>query len=235
MRSETVRRSQDPPLEHEDGRSFAKIVPLTGGLYAEHKRCNRPTCQCAAGGDALHGPYLYRCWRAGARLHCQYVKAADAAHVRAALHTWRAPADDRSCSAPAPASEHGGKVRSKRGKRSKSTPSRPFHAFYTYYALRPCADRRCNGRQDPDHRQPWVAVGSGGHRGCPCLPRTPGISGASGEQTWKTFDHAANAPWVELTAAVARASWSEDALLTDLVYVHRRVVTGSPMLTGDGV
>jgi hypothetical protein len=34
-------------------------VPLPGGLCAERKRCNRPTCRCAASGAAFHGPYLY--------------------------------------------------------------------------------------------------------------------------------------------------------------------------------
>jgi hypothetical protein len=64
-------------------------VPLPGRLHAERKRCNRPNCRCVAGGDALHGPYLYRRWLEHGRRRRQYVKAADAARVRAGLAEWR--------------------------------------------------------------------------------------------------------------------------------------------------
>ena len=62
---------------------------LPGSLHAERKRCNRPTCRCAAGGEALHGPYLSRRWREGGRLRRRYVKPADAQRVREGLAAWR--------------------------------------------------------------------------------------------------------------------------------------------------
>jgi hypothetical protein len=63
--------------------------PLPGGLYAERKRCNRPNCRCSAGGEALHGPYLYRRWLENGRLRRQYVKAVDAERIRAGLAEWQ--------------------------------------------------------------------------------------------------------------------------------------------------
>ena len=85
----TLRRSGRPHTQNELRRSVRKIVPLPGGLYAERKRCNRPTCRCAAGGDARHGPYLYRRWLDNGHRRSQYVKAADAERVRAGLAEWR--------------------------------------------------------------------------------------------------------------------------------------------------
>src|SRR5688500_17225887 len=75
---ETLRPSWRAPSSHKKCRSSPKINPLPGGLYAERKRCNRPNCRCAAGGDALHGPYLYRRWSESGRLRRQYVKSAEA-------------------------------------------------------------------------------------------------------------------------------------------------------------
>ena len=74
---------------NEKRRSFPKIEALPGSLHAERKRCNRPNCRCVAGGDALHGPYFYRRWLENGRLRRQYVKAANAERVRAALAEWR--------------------------------------------------------------------------------------------------------------------------------------------------
>ena len=49
-----------------------------------------PTCEIyVSGGEALHGPYLYRRWREGGRLRRQYVRSTDAERVRAALAEWR--------------------------------------------------------------------------------------------------------------------------------------------------
>jgi hypothetical protein len=89
MSVETLRPSWRTCSQHEKRRSFPKIVPLAGGLYAERKRCNRPKCRCAAGGDALHGPYLYRRWVENGRLRRQYVKPADAERIRIGLAEWR--------------------------------------------------------------------------------------------------------------------------------------------------
>lgn len=84
LRAYACRRSHG-----EMRRSVPKIVPLPGVLYTEWKRCNRPNCRCMAGGEALHGPYLYRRWSENGRLRRQYVKAADADVVRAGLAAWR--------------------------------------------------------------------------------------------------------------------------------------------------
>src|SRR5215207_1299920 len=89
MSKETLRQARRPRSPREKGRSFPKIRPLPGGLYAERKRCNRSNCRCAAGGDALHGPYLYRRWTENGRLRRRYVRAADADRVRAGLAEWR--------------------------------------------------------------------------------------------------------------------------------------------------
>jgi hypothetical protein len=89
MSVETLRASRRTHGPTKKRRSAPKIVPLPGGLYAERKRCNRPNCRCIGGGDALHGPYLYRRWVEGGRLRSQYVKAADAERVRTGLAEWR--------------------------------------------------------------------------------------------------------------------------------------------------
>jgi hypothetical protein len=89
MSVETLRRSQRPRACSEKRRSVPKIAPLPGRLYAERKRCNRPNCRCVAGGDALHGPYLFRRWVENGRRRRQYVKASDADQVRAGLAAWR--------------------------------------------------------------------------------------------------------------------------------------------------
>ena len=89
MSVETLRQSRRSRPLNEKSRSHPKITPLPGGLYAERKRCNRPNCRCVAGGDALHGPYLYRRWLDGGRYRRQYVKSADAERVRAGLAEWK--------------------------------------------------------------------------------------------------------------------------------------------------
>ena len=89
MSVETLRTARRGRSQTEKCRSGPKIVPLPGRLCAEWKRCNRPNCRCVAGGDALHGPYLYRRWLDGGRYRRQYVKAADADRVRAGLAEWR--------------------------------------------------------------------------------------------------------------------------------------------------
>ena len=86
---ETLQRARWARSPGEKRRSFPKIEPLPGSLHAERKRCNRPNCRCSAGGDALHGPYLYRRWLENGRLRRQYVKPTDAEWVRAALAEWR--------------------------------------------------------------------------------------------------------------------------------------------------
>ena len=85
----TLRSTRGAGSHNEMRRSLHKIRPLPGGLYAELRRCSRPNCRCVAGGDALHGPYLYRRWLESGRRRSQYVKAADADRVRAGLAAWR--------------------------------------------------------------------------------------------------------------------------------------------------
>jgi len=89
MTQETLQTAHPAPSTRKKCRSFPKIVPLPGGIYAERKRCNRPNCRCSAGGEALHGPYLYRRWMEDGRLRRQYVKRVDAERVRAGLDEWR--------------------------------------------------------------------------------------------------------------------------------------------------
>src|SRR5690242_11225877 len=85
MSVETLRRSPPRGLRSEKRRSVRKIVPLPGGLYSERTSCHRPNCHCVAGGDARHGPYLYRRWVEGGRRRTQYVKVVDADRIRAGL------------------------------------------------------------------------------------------------------------------------------------------------------
>jgi len=89
MSVETLRRRRRGRSQNGYRRSFPKIQPLPGRLYTELKRCNRSNCRCSVGGDALHGPYLYRRWTENGHLRRQYVKAADADHVRVGLAEWR--------------------------------------------------------------------------------------------------------------------------------------------------
>src|SRR5215213_5274787 len=89
MGEETLQRSRRGRPSYEKRRSFPKMRPLPGRLYAERKRCNRPNCRCTAGGEALHGPYLSRRWTEDGRLRRQYVRAADADRVRAGLAEWK--------------------------------------------------------------------------------------------------------------------------------------------------
>jgi hypothetical protein len=89
MSVEALQASWGTSSPHEKRRSFPKISPLPGGLYAERKRCSRPNCRCVAGGDALHGPYLFRRWRENGRLRRQHVKPVDADRIRAGIDAWR--------------------------------------------------------------------------------------------------------------------------------------------------
>ena len=89
MSEETLRSSGRTDSRNKSRRSVRKITPLPGVMYAERKRCGRLTCRCAAGGDARHGPYLYRRWLQNGRRRSQYVKASNADRVRAGLAEWK--------------------------------------------------------------------------------------------------------------------------------------------------
>jgi hypothetical protein len=86
---ETFRSRRRTGTRTETRRSLHKIRPLPGGLYAELRRCSRSNCRCVVGGDARHGPYLYRRWVEDGRRRSQYVRAADVDRVRAGLAAWR--------------------------------------------------------------------------------------------------------------------------------------------------
>src|SRR5260370_42393253 len=59
------------------------LLPKTGSLQAEWRRCGKPRCRCASG--TLHGPYWYLRWREGGRQRRQYVPGEQVNAMRAAL------------------------------------------------------------------------------------------------------------------------------------------------------
>lgn len=61
--------------------------PLEGEVCEQYIRCGKPGCRCRDG--HLHGPYYYRIWRQGTRVHKVYVKAADVERVRASCDSHR--------------------------------------------------------------------------------------------------------------------------------------------------
>lgn len=89
MSKETLQQSRRTRSQNKSRRFAPKTVPLPGRLYGERKRCNRLSCRCAAGGDALHGPYLFRRWVEQGQRRRQYVKAPDAERVRAGIAAWK--------------------------------------------------------------------------------------------------------------------------------------------------
>ena len=63
-------------------------APLKGEVCTQFIRCNKPGCRCQTG--APHGPYFYRVWREGGRVHKVYVKSAEVSAVRAACENYKA-------------------------------------------------------------------------------------------------------------------------------------------------
>jgi len=59
------------------------LLPKTGSLQAEWRRCGKPRCRCASG--PLHGPYWYLRWREGGRQCRQYVPFEQVNAMRAAI------------------------------------------------------------------------------------------------------------------------------------------------------
>ena len=47
------------------------LLPKTGSLQPEWRRCGKPRCRCASG--PLHGPYWYLRWREGGRLRISVI------------------------------------------------------------------------------------------------------------------------------------------------------------------
>ncbi len=58
---------------------------LPGVVLPQYVRCGKPSCRCSRRED-LHGPYFYRFYREGGRLHKRYVPRSRLEEVRAACH-----------------------------------------------------------------------------------------------------------------------------------------------------
>jgi hypothetical protein len=59
------------------------LLPKTGSLQPEWRRCGKLRCRCISG--TLHGPYWYLRWREGGRQRRQYVPWEQVDAMRAAL------------------------------------------------------------------------------------------------------------------------------------------------------
>src|SRR6266581_173708 len=59
------------------------LLPKTGSLQEEWRRCGKSTCRCASG--TLHGPYWYLRWREGGRQRRQYVPSEQVNAIREAV------------------------------------------------------------------------------------------------------------------------------------------------------
>ena len=71
------------------------LLPKTGSVQAEWRRCGKPACRCTRG--TPHGPYWYLRWREDGRQRRRYVS-------REQLNALR----ESPRAAPAPASAHMG-------------------------------------------------------------------------------------------------------------------------------
>ena len=72
-------------MEKEKANSLPKSIP--GTVIAQMVRCGKSSCKCARG--ELHGPYFYRFWRTGRRLHKTYVRKSETAAIKAACDNYR--------------------------------------------------------------------------------------------------------------------------------------------------
>jgi len=72
-------------MENENAKPLPKSIP--GAVIVQMVRCGKPSCKCARG--ELHGPYFYRYWRHGGRLHKTYVRKNEAAAMKAACDNYR--------------------------------------------------------------------------------------------------------------------------------------------------
>jgi hypothetical protein len=87
----------------------------------------------------------------------------------------------------------------------------------------------------------------GHYHGYPTLPLKPGVSIAEGYAVWRTFIRDSREQWLDLAADAMRATWPDDPMIHDLVYVEPEppaddVATGTrpdqenaPMSTTDGL
>ncbi|MGH2348185.1 MAG: DUF6788 family protein [bacterium] len=67
----------------EQETDFGGLLPTTGSLQTEWRRCGKSTCRCASG--PAHGPYWYLRWREGGRQRRRYVPQEHVHTVRAAI------------------------------------------------------------------------------------------------------------------------------------------------------
>jgi len=74
-------------MKTKSANSLPKIEPLPGSVCRQYIRCGRSNCKCANG--MLHGPYYYRFWYVGGRLHKSYVKKADIGAILAACSAYK--------------------------------------------------------------------------------------------------------------------------------------------------
>lgn len=67
---------------------MAIVDPIQGEVCSQFIRCGKDGCRCQKG--VLHGPYYYRIWREGSKVHKAYVKASDVQAVRAQCEAYKA-------------------------------------------------------------------------------------------------------------------------------------------------
>jgi hypothetical protein len=60
---------------------------LPGEVCSQYIRCGKPGCRCEMG--QRHGPYYYRIWRDGDRVHKAYVKRSELKSVQQACESYR--------------------------------------------------------------------------------------------------------------------------------------------------
>ncbi len=60
---------------------------LPGEICEQFIRCGKPGCRCEQG--HRHGPYYYRIWREGDRVHKVYIKRPELETVRQACEAYR--------------------------------------------------------------------------------------------------------------------------------------------------
>ncbi len=82
-----VRRTFETWLALRAETNSGGLLPKTGSLQPEWRRCGKSGCHCAGG--TLHGPYWYLRWREDGRQRRQYVPREQVDTMRAALEQRR--------------------------------------------------------------------------------------------------------------------------------------------------
>ena len=81
-----VRRQRREAVEGQQVNSGG-LLPKTGSLREEWRRCGKSTCRWARG--TLHGPYWYLRWREGARQRRRYVPREQVTAIQDAIEQRR--------------------------------------------------------------------------------------------------------------------------------------------------